>query len=280
MEVDVGQLGQVLSNLALNAAQAMPRGGHLEVRAENVTLQGETDAELADGPYVRLSVEDEGCGVSAENLPRIFDPFFSTKEHGTGLGLATCYSIIRKHRGRITVDSVPGVGTVFRILLPATLREPEPVAAGAPENAAPLPGGQGRVLLMDDEPAILELAGAMLGHLGYEVTGTSHGAAAIAAFRQALAEGRPYRAVILDLTVPGKLDGRDVASALRLLDPGVRAIVSSGYSNDPVMGDFSAYGFCGVLSKPYRLGDLAAALAAAIGESADSTTPRPPVRLD
>ncbi len=263
VEVDVAQLGQVLSNLALNAVQAMPKGGRLEVRAENLILGGEdADPELPDGPYIKLSVEDEGCGIPAENMARIFDPFFSTKEHGTGLGLATCYSIVKKHHGRITVDSVPNAGTAFRIWLPATLREP---AQTAPPEVAPLPTGQGRILLMDDEVAILDLAATMLTYLRYEVTQTNHGAAAIAAYRDALVSGDPYRAVILDLTVPGSLDGRDVVAELRRLDPGVRAIVSSGYSNDPVMGDFSSYGFRGVLSKPYRMDELAAVLAATVG---------------
>jgi two-component system cell cycle sensor histidine kinase/response regulator CckA len=263
VEADIGQLSQVLNNLAINAVQAMPKGGIIDVQAENLTLIEPRDLpSLGPGNYVKISVEDDGMGIAPEHVNKIFDPFFSTKQNGSGLGLATSYSIIKKHGGHISVDSVRGVGSVFRLYLPAVLRQPEAEPPVAPPPSAPSAPGRkgGRVLVMDDEPAVRELAQAMLTHLGCEMASAPHGAAAVESFRQAREQGRPFDAVILDLTVPGGMGGEQTIGLLRQIDPQVKAIVSSGYSNNPIMSHYRERGFSGVLTKPYQLEQMAAAL--------------------
>jgi len=231
------------------------------VSAENVTVGPEDDQLLPRGRFVRISVKDSGCGIPREHLPRLFDPYFSTKPGGSGLGLAVSYSIVKKHGGQILVDSEPGRGTTFFVYLPASERAPAPQ-----EPATSQPGtGTRRILVMDDEQIVRDIVEAMLAQLGYEATSVQDGAAAIGSYEQARAQGRPFDAVIMDLTIPGGMGGKEAIRELLARDPGVRAIVSSGYSNDPVMANHAEHGFCGVISKPYRLGDLAAALAAATG---------------
>lgn len=269
VEADEGQIGQVLHNLVLNARQAMPHGGRLEVQAQNVTITGGADGlagrlPLPDGPYVRIQVRDTGPGIPPEHLARIFDPYFTTRPGGTGLGLAVVQGIVRRHNGHVTVHSTPGHGTTMSVYLPAVPGAAPAAALTAPQGERELPAGQGRVLLMDDDAAIRSLVSRLLRQLGYDVEAVADGAAAVERYRQAQEAGRPFDAVIMDLTIPGQMGGREAITHLRALDPGVRAIVSSGYSDDPVMADYARYGFCGVLSKPYRAADLAAALAQAL----------------
>ena len=257
-EVDEGQIGQVVNNLVLNAVQAMEGGGMVLVSADNVTVGPLDESLLPGGRYVRITVRDSGRGIPRENLQRIFDPYFTTKPGGSGLGLAVTYSVVKRHGGHIRVKSEEGKGTTFSVYLPASGRALPP-----PENPAqPSQSGCGRVLVMDDELMVREIATAMIQKLGYEVESAADGGEAIVLYQQARTQGRPFSAVIMDITVPGGMGGKEAIRELLAIDPGVRALVSSGYSNDPVMADFAGHGFCAVIPKPYRLADLATALKA------------------
>jgi signal transduction histidine kinase/CheY-like chemotaxis protein len=242
VKVDANQMAQVLHNILLNARQSMPEGGIIEVRVENAVLPGSSG-----DPCVRISIRDYGCGIAADALPRIFDPYFTTKLGGSGLGLATAYAIVTKHGGRISVESNPGEGTVFTIDLPAS---DEPVRQ-EPAVVAPLRPGSERILVMDDEESIRMLLRAILTKLGYEVETARDGAEAIALYESAQAAGSSYDAVLLDVTVAGGMGGIEAAARFRELDPTVKLIVSSGYSDAPVMSESSRYGFDDVLPKPW-----------------------------
>jgi signal transduction histidine kinase/CheY-like chemotaxis protein len=263
IEADEGQISQVLNNMIINADQAMPDGGTVRVSCGNVEVPGANAPSLPAGRYVKITIEDQGVGILLEHRSKIFDPYFTTKQRGSGLGLATSYSIIRKHHGQITVDSVPGRGSRFHIYLPAS----EGAVRPRETDAAALPAGQGRVLVMDDETTVQESAGNMLRVLGYEVTVAADGAEALAAYEQAKREGRPFAAVLMDLTVPGGMGGKETVRKLLEADPNAQVIVSSGYSHDPVMARYREYGFRGVLVKPYRLRELGEAVRKAIGEA-------------
>ena len=207
---------------------------------------------LAPGKYVRISVRDRGCGIPPETLPRIFDPYFTTKKTGTGLGLAAAYAIIAKHQGQITVQSEVGVETTFSIYLPASEQKVAPERPARQEPAS----GSGKLLVMDDEDAIRMLAMRMLQHSGYDVAGARDGAEAIALFEKALASGHKFDGVLLDLTVPGGMGGKEAAARLRQIDPSVALVVTSGYSDDPVLADFRKYGFDAMLPKPWTVVQL------------------------
>ncbi len=255
-DVDLDQIGQVVHNLVLNALQAMPRGGVVDVSLANAEL-GE-DASLAmtgvaPGRYVRLSVQDQGHGIPADKLDRIFDPYFTTKEFGSGLGLAITYSIVHAHGGAITVESQPGEGACFTILLPASARPvvPEPVQ---PATVVRRTGG--RVLLMDDDEMVSEVAQEMLQSLGYFTEATPSGELAIERFRAAEDRGEPFDVVILDLTVAGGMGGAECVGHIRNIRPNVTVYVTSGYTDDSVLAHFRDYGFNGVLPKPFGVADL------------------------
>ena len=255
-DVDLDQIGQVVHNLVLNALQAMPRGGVVDVSLSNAKL-GE-DASLAmtgvaPGRYVRLSVQDQGHGIPADKLDRIFDPYFTTKEFGSGLGLAITYSIVHAHGGAITVESQPGEGACFTILLPASARPvvPEPVQ---PATVVRRTGG--RVLLMDDDEMVSEVAQEMLQSLGYFTEATPSGEMAIERFRAAEDRGEPFDVVILDLTVAGGMGGAECVGHIRNIRPNVTVYVTSGYTDDSVLAHFRDYGFNGVLPKPFGVADL------------------------
>lgn len=264
VEADGGQLSQVLNNIIINAVQAMPDGGLLRVTAENCRIDlGEMPA-LQPGHYVRIRLEDSGEGMPPETLARIFDPYFTTKSEGSGLGLASAYSIINRHGGSIAVESAIGLGTTFTLLLPATEARPTIPPPAAPEIVPPRGTRRRRILVMDDEAAICNIASAMLDYLGYEVDTCTDGTEAIGCYEQALATDRPYDAVIMDLTIPGGLGGKEAAQEILARDPQACLIVSSGYCHDPIMADYRRYGFHGVLSKPYKVGDLGRVLTAAL----------------
>jgi signal transduction histidine kinase/ActR/RegA family two-component response regulator len=256
-EVDAGQLIQVIHNLTLNAAQAMPEGGTVEIEASNRLIEVAGPTGLGAGPHVHLSVKDHGVGIPRDRLARIFEPFYTTKPGGTGLGLSICYSIVRRHGGWIGVESGPGDGTTFTVVLPAF---PEGrVEVG--REAAPRSNGAGRrVLVMDDDDLVRATMEAQVRTLGFETIAVADGAAALAAFETARREGRPFAAVVLDLTVPGAMGGTETLARLRELDADVRAVLATGYSGDPMMSELDRSGFAAVVGKPFTLDELAAAL--------------------
>ena len=259
-ESDEGQISQVLQNLIINADHAMPEGGTITISSENAVVAESSQLPLKPGDYVKISVRDHGVGISQDNLLRIFDPYFTTKKKGSGLGLATAYSIIKQHGGHIIAESEPGKGTTFIIYLPAALSQ----------KALKRPGelklftGTGRILLLDDEEDIRQTTGDVLQRLGYTVESIDDGARAIDLYQKARKIGKPFDAVIMDLTIPGGMGGEETLRKLLEIDPDVKAVASSGYSNDPVMADHRAYGFSGVVSKPYRITDLAETLHAVL----------------
>ena len=252
-KVDRGQLGQVMQNLVINAVHALPQGGTILLGTRNVTISPD-ELPLAPGKYVLLTVKDQGLGIPPEHLAKIFDPYFTTKQSGSGLGLAVVYSIIANHGGHIAVQSELGKGTVFSIYLPSSGKSP--LAAKPAETTSPLHKGQGKILIMDDEELVRNVATAMLRQLGYEGHTASDGKEAIALYQQAKENGQPFDLVIMDLTVPGGMGGREAIAHLHEIDSGVKAVVSSGYANDPIMSEFRKYGFCGVAPKPFSLRDL------------------------
>jgi len=251
VEADRGQLGQVMSNLVINAYQAMADGGEMEVRAGNVELKEGTIPALEAGRYVKIEVADKGVGIPAEHLGKIFDPYFSTKQKGSGLGLATIYSIINKHSGLIRAESNPGVGTTFIFYLSASNEEPKDEG-----KRDEIIHGEGRLLLMDDEEMVRNMAMSLISKLGYEVVIASDGTQAVEKYREAKLSGKPFAAVILDLTVKGGMGGKKALEKLKEIDPGVKAIVSSGYSIDQVMSDHIGVGFAGMIAKPYSLAKM------------------------
>jgi two-component system cell cycle sensor histidine kinase/response regulator CckA len=252
-EVDSGQLRQVIYNVVINADQAMPQGGKIMIIGENVSLGDNEVSSLKAGNYVKICIVDQGTGISKEHLGKIFDPYFTTKKNGTGLGLATAYSIIKKHGGAIFADSELGVGTTISMYLPASANELK-----TPENSSTgLRAGHGRILIMDDEAIIRDAAGKILQTAGYEVELAKDGSEAIGLYSKAFETGKPFDVVIMDLTVPGGMGGKETLAKLIKLDPEIRAIVSSGYSHDPIMAHYEDYGFLGVIAKPYRVREMA-----------------------
>ena len=263
VEVDSGQISQVLNNIVINAAQAMPDGGVLRIFAENEMVEEGARPALAEGRYVRIRIVDTGCGVAPETLDRIFEPYFTTKESGSGLGLASAYSIIARHGGAIAVESEVGRGAIFILHLPATLDNP----SSEPPLEAALPGTRSdrpRILVMDDEAPICDIATAMLDFLGYEADACADGAGAVQLYQKALAANQTYAAVVMDLTIPGGMGGKEAARRILAMDPAARLIVSSGYSHDPIMADYQTHGFSGVLAKPYKVMELGRALETAL----------------
>ncbi|MDA8166002.1 MAG: ATP-binding protein [Desulfobacteraceae bacterium] len=254
---DTGQLGQVVQNLVINAIQAMPGGGEIEIWGRNLELAADNVLGLPPGRYVRIAVRDQGPGIGPEVLEKIFDPYFTTKNEGSGLGLAVSRSIVERHGGRLTVDSAPGRGARFEIYLPAAEAEAPAPAMEAPAAIEP---GEGRVLVMDDEEMVREVLAELLHALGYQAVTASDGKEALRLYEEARREGRPFVAVILDLVVPGGMGGEETMQKLQELDPAVKAIVSSGYSDTPVGRDYRRYGFAASLPKPYNLGQLSQVL--------------------
>lgn len=256
VEVDRGQLSQVIQNLVFNADHAMPVGGVIKVKAKNVKVGDQDSLPLSPGEYVKLSVEDTGCGIPQKNLKKIFDPYFTTKNKGNGLGLSTSYFIIKNHMGHIDVESTVGVGSTFNIYLPAALN-----AIFAPgEDEIQLAAGKGKILIMDDEEGIRDVLKELLEHIGYTSRHAWDGAEAVEMYVEAMEDGQPFDVIILDLTIPGGMGGKETMKKMLELDPGVLGIVSSGYSNDPVMANYRNYGFKGIVPKPYRIEELSQVL--------------------
>jgi PAS domain S-box-containing protein len=258
VEIDTTQMSQVINNLVINAQQAMPAGGVINISAENIIARSPQSNAHQTAKYVSIAITDQGVGIARENLARIFDPFFTTKQGGSGLGLATSYSIIKKHEGSLSVESEVGKGATFFITLPASKKK---IKSQRSVESKKSTIGAGKILVMDDKEILRELAHEILTGLGYQVGLASDGAETIRLYRDAQQAGQPFDLVIMDLTVPGGMGGKDAIKALLEIDPDVKAIVSSGYSHDAVMSDYQQYGFCAVLVKPYRMEELRKILA-------------------
>ncbi|MEO0294062.1 MAG: PAS domain S-box protein [candidate division WOR-3 bacterium] len=259
VEIDKGQMIQVMNNLFFNAIEAMPGGGFIYVKAENVEVSEKENLPLEEGKYVKITIKDTGIGIPKEHLSRIFDPFFTTKEKGSGLGLSTVFYIIRKHRGYIYAESELGVGSSFYIYLPAIpeQRERQKIEKKLIEY-------KGKVLIMDDKSFIRKAAKKALSLLGYEVGEAENGEEAIILYKEAMENREPYDVVILDLTVPGAMGGLKTLKELKKIDPKVKTIVSSGYSDDPVMADYKKFGFDGIIRKPYEYKKLVEVVSALV----------------
>ncbi len=260
VDFDEGQMKHANNNMIANAVESMLDGGTIHVRAENFNLTAGGDLPFPEGRYVKISIRDHGVGIPEKHLAMIFDPYFSTKEmglqKGMGLGLTTTFSIINRHDGYITVESEVGVGTTFTINLPAhekNISESEPIEILKPEEPTV---GTGRILLMDDEEMIRDLGHRILSRLEYDPELAVDGNEAIEMYQKAMDSGKPFEIVILDLTVKGGLGGNDAVKKILKMNPHAKVIVSSGYSNDPVMTKFREYGFIGALPKPYKIKDL------------------------
>ncbi len=253
-EVDAGQISQVINNIVINADAAMPNGGKISISASNSVIKGAKAIPLPRGNYVNIIIQDNGIGISKKYLSKIFDPYFTTKQKGSGLGLTTSYSIIKNHGGYITVESEVSVGTTVRIYIPASRK---PVTMKKEEEAFQAAfQGRGRILVMDDEDMIRLLVSQILTGAGYQVELTKDGEEAIKQYTAARESGHPFDAVIMDLTIPGGMGGKEAIRKLLEIDPNVRVIVSSGYATDPLMSEYKRYGFSAVVSKPYKVRDL------------------------
>lgn len=264
VEIDSDQINQVINNLIINADQAMPDGGIIRVSAENIHWVREDDPPYRKGEFIKITICDQGIGIPEENLPYIFDPYFTTKPNGSGLGLATSYSIIKKHDGYINVQSRIGQGSAFTIYLPATVD----TSCGAPiQKTPPIQKGHGKILLMDDDEMLRGVAGEMLSLLGYEVEYAKEGREAIDLYEKSIHAFRPYDAVIMDLTVPGGLGGKTTIDKLLKLNPAIKVIVSSGYPDNPLLADYQKFGFSGVMVKPYKMEELSQILHRVLSEN-------------
>jgi PAS domain S-box-containing protein len=260
VSIDVGQISQVIQNLVINADQSMPDGGVIVISARMELIGADSRLPVKKGPCVQIEISDHGYGIHPDHMARIYDPFFTTKDSGSGLGLASAYSIVQKHDGYITAESTLDVGTTFRVYLPAI----QDAKSNAMTGNRGLYRGNGRVLTLDDDPSVLKVLAGMLGLLGFSVDMVINGEDAIDYYRRAREDGVPYCLVILDLTIPGGMGGKYVMKEIASLDPGVRAIVTSGYSNDRILSSYVEFGFRGVLMKPYRIEDVSAVVRAVL----------------
>jgi CheY-like chemotaxis protein len=262
VDVDRGQMHQVFANLLINADQAMPLGGQIHIQAENAIVRKRRSATLLPGNYVLVSIADRGVGIAPDQLDKIYDPYYSTKQKGSGLGLATVYSIIKQHGGLITCESRLGQGSSFHLYLPA-LGQLEKVEQLAGKM---LRSGQGRILVLEDDVRVRAVMGRMLAKLGYDPVFAPEGREALELFSQARRNRQPFDLVILDLTIPGGMGGLETLERLLVQEPGTKAIVSSGYADDPVLANFQDFGFSGVITKPYRIAELSEVLHKVIAE--------------
>ena len=263
VQIDKTQIGHVIHNLVMNAREAMPGGGIIKVAAENVNVAAKSPGlkiGLEKGNYVKISITDQGIGISRENLDKIFDPYFSTKEMGTqkgmGLGLSICHSIIKKHNGDIVAESFAGPGASLHFYLPASEETIVTQKSSKIPEKEKLVLGKGRILVMDDEKMVIKITGHILNRLGYDASFSKDGAQAIKMYKKAMESGNPFDAVILDLTIRGGMGGKEAIKRLTEIDPNIKAIVSSGYSDSPVVTNYKKYGFIGVVAKPYSINEL------------------------
>lgn len=266
-EIDRGQISQVIQNIILNSSQAMPEGGIITIHCENYVYNGTLTLPIAAGDYIKVSLVDRGVGIPRDLLDKIYDPYFTTKHEGNGLGLAVTHSIIIQHKGHIAADSKQGQGTTVTIYLPAfkqkKLKE---------QKEEPLPvGGKAKILFMDDDKMVRTMANEMLSHYGYEVFLAQDGQEAITLYRESLKDGAHIDLVIMDLTVPGGMGGKEAIKEIIAANPQVKAIVSSGYSNNPIMANYGEYGFSAAVSKPYRQEELIKVINRIIGNDPETS---------
>jgi len=266
-EIDRGQISQVIQNIILNSSQAMPEGGIITIHCENYVYNGTLTLPIAAGDYIKVSLVDRGVGIPRDLLDKIYDPYFTTKHEGNGLGLAVTHSIIIQHKGHIAADSKQGQGTTVTIYLPAfkqkKLKE---------QKEEPLPvGGKAKILFMDDDKMVRTMANEMLSHYGYEVFLAQDGQEAITLYRESLKDDAHIDLVIMDLTVPGGMGGKETIKEIIAANPQVKAIVSSGYSNNPIMANYGEYGFSAAVSKPYRQEELIKVINRIIGNDPETS---------
>jgi CheY-like chemotaxis protein len=260
--VDPAQIEQVINALIINAREAMPNGGTVRISAHNVDIDANSGIALTTGRYVKVQISDNGSGIDSRSIARIFDPYFTTKPAASGLGLSIGYSVIKKHGGILLLESTSTTGSTFSFYLPATdadLSLQEPTLANEVFKF-----NHQRILVMDDEAAIRDLTSELLGTLGYDVTTVPNGAEALRTYQQAMRSGESFDAVILDATIRGGMGGVATIERLRDLDPGVTAIICSGYSDEAALAEFLAYGFQAALPKPFTRHDLANVLQRAL----------------
>nr|MBF0220993.1 PAS domain S-box protein [Desulfobulbaceae bacterium] len=257
-DIDKGQISQVVQNIVLNARNAMPKGGVLQIECKN--LDSMDQKSLYHGKnkkFVKISFHDTGIGISSELIDKIFDPYFSTKSEGSGLGLAICHSIINKHNGYISVDSLPGKGTTFNVYLPVSVTPPAQLSSTID---TPTDSESARILFMDDDEMVRNIAREMLTYLGHEVVSANDGNTAIELYQKAIDSGDSFDLVIMDLTIPGGMGGAEAVQRLRQINHDAKVVVTSGYSNDPIMANYTQYGFCATLVKPFQTEDLSKVL--------------------
>ncbi len=264
VEADRGQIDQVINNLIINSDQAMPQGGTIFVTAKNVAVNvsgdpsSETNAMLKPGPYVRIDIKDEGVGIPKENIEKIFDPYYTTKPHGNGSGLTIAYSILKAHNGGISVDSEVGKGTTVSLYIPISSKKE---TNGESKKADTRPSGTGeKILIMDDDVAIRSVLKQLLKSSGYDVYCTASGKDTIDAYAQAKENGDCFKVVVMDLTIPGGMGGKEAVAKILEIDKNAKVVVASGYSNDPIMANYSEYGFCGVIAKPFNIDEFLAVI--------------------
>jgi len=253
IEADKLEMRKVIDNIVTNAQQSMPGGGVISVKAKNIDISSApSGVPIEKGKYVLISIEDQGVGIPGKYLLKIFDPFYTTKQKNSGLGLSSSYSIIKKHGGHISVDSQPGVGTIFHIYLPAIQKNMSP----SEEELKTYPFGKGKILIMDDEEIVRLVVSKLLSQCGYEAELSRDGEEMLKMYKAAMEKGQPFNAVIMDLGIEEGMGGQEAIKYLLEIDPDAKAIVSSGYSHAPVMSHYTDFGFIGFLAKPYRLEEL------------------------
>ena len=253
---DKFQISQVISNLVMNARQAMPDGGALKISAKNIELKENEIKLLPEGNYIKISVEDEGTGIAEHHILQIFDPYFSTRKTGNGMGLATSYSIIRKHNGCITVLSTPGKGTSFFIFLPVQKKEDMVPIFMETESMSHTGMKSANILIMDDDEQVCAITRKMIQRFGFTASIVPDGKKAVSMVEKAIKNRTPFDLILMDLTIPGGMGGKDAIREILKIDPDTKAIVISGYSNDPVLSNYNDYGFKGMLCKPFTITEL------------------------
>lgn len=259
IDIDTGQINQVIQNLVINAREAMPDGGNINIKVENVVLEKNhklnlifDELELIPGNYIKITIRDEGEGIDTKYLKKIFDPYFTTKKQGSGLGLAIAYSIIKKHEGYIDVESSRNKGTSFYLYLPASSKVPEKTYESFEKRL----NRNYKILVMDDEEIILEMMGKIFQTIGYEGTYVLNGADAIKQYTEHFQANDPFDLVILDLTIPGDMGGKEVAQKISKINPSAKIILSSGYNTSPVFSEYQKLGFSGIIIKPFNVEEL------------------------